>query len=296
MSTFVEQAAAPSPTIALVAGVPRPTFLFIGADRCGSKTLHQFFRQHRACYVPPIADPYFFDRHYDRGLDWYGSLFAAAPSTARAIGEFSHDYIHSAEAARRIAADLPGVKLLATLRHPVDRAFSSYASAVSAGVLHGSFEQELENTPMLIGNSMYADKLDVYLEHFPREQMKVLLFDDLEADPRAFAAEAFEFLGLEVDDEIDFGQQLSVLSKSRWPLAGAATKLGANVLRKLGWVNLLGRLKSNPQFRALFYKPYAASDRPEVADETRRRLNKVFAPQIDRLEKLLGRDLSAWRR
>ena len=63
------------------------------------------FRQHPDCYVPPIADPYFFDKNYGRGLDWYFKLFADAPPTALAIGEFSHDYIHSPEAAERIARD-----------------------------------------------------------------------------------------------------------------------------------------------------------------------------------------------
>jgi hypothetical protein len=73
------------------------------------------------------------------------------------------------------------------------------------------------------------------------------------------------------------------------------SKLGAHALRKLGWVNLLGTLKSNPQFRALFYKPYAADKKPQVSLETRKRLGDIFAPQIDALEAMLGRDLSAWR-
>ncbi len=273
----------------------RPTFLFIGADRCGSKSLHNIFRQHPECYVPPIADPYFFDKNYYRGMDWYLELFAAAPSTARAIGEFSHDYIHSADAARRIAADLPGIKLLASLRHPVERTFSSYASAVSAGVIRLPFADALEEVPMLVDNSLYADRLRVYFDLFPRQQIKVLFFDDLEADPREFASQAFEFLNLPVVEEIDYGQKMSALSKSRWPLAGALTKLGANTLRRFGWVELLGHLKSSPRFRALFYKPYTLSEKPRIEANTCARLNEIFSQQIDALEDMLGRDLSAWR-
>ncbi len=273
----------------------RPTFLFIGADRCGSKSLHHMFRQHPDCFVPAIADPYFFDRNYDRGLDWYLNLFAGAVPTARAIGELSHDYIHSADAARRIAADLPDVRLLATLRHPIDRAFSSYASAFSAGVITTSFEQAIEEVPMLVGNSLYADKLDVYYDLFPRERIKVLFFDDLENNPRAFARQAFDHVGLRFVDEIDYGQKMSPLSKSRFPLSGTLSKMGANTLRKLGWVNMLGRLKSNKTFRSMFYKEYSADERPEVAASTRGLLGEKFAPQIDRLEEMLGRDLSHWR-
>lgn len=272
-----------------------PTFLFIGADRCGSKSLHNFFRQHPDCYVPPIADPYFFDQHYERGMDWYLGLFADAPRETRVIGEFSHDYIHSAEAAERIARHFPHIPLLATIRHPIERTFSSYASAHSAGVIRTSFEQALEEVPRLISGSLYADKLRMYYDHFPPEQLKVLLFDDLEADPRAFAGEAFRFLGLSLVDSIDYGERKSMLSRSRFPLSGPLSKLGAITLRRLGWVNLLGTLKSNPRFRSLFYKPYSAAEKPRVAPETRKRLSEIFAPQIDALEQMLGRDLSAWR-
>lgn len=273
----------------------QPNFLFIGADRCGSKSLHNFFRQHPDCYVPPIADPLFFDVNFERGLDWYLDLFAEAPPAARAIGEFSHDYIHSADAAERIARHFPDIQLLATLRHPIERAFSSYASAKSAGVIRTSFEEALDEVPMLISRSLYADKLRMYYDWFPPEQLKVLFFDDLEADPRAFAGEAFAFLGLPLIDSIDYGERKSVLSRSRFPLSGPLSKIGAKSLRRLGWVNLLGTLKSNPQFRALFYQPYDAADKPRVAPETRQRLSEIFAPQIDTLETMLGRDLSAWR-
>ncbi len=273
----------------------RPTFLFIGADRCGSKSLHNMFRQHPGCYVPPIADPYFFDKNYDRGLDWYLKLFENAPATAQAIGEFSHDYIHSPEAAERIARDLPDVKLMATLRHPVDRTFSSYASAHSAGVIRVPFEQALQDVPMLIDNSLYADKLEAYFEHFGRDRIKVLFFDDLANDPAEFGKQAFQFLGLPFVEEIDYGRRMSQLSESRIPFSGAVSKQAANLLRRLGWVELLGKLKSNHFVRSLFYKPYSSESKPQVEPHVRKMLGEVFEPQIERLEKMLGRDLSAWR-
>lgn len=273
----------------------RPNFLFIGADRCGSKTLHSIFRQHPDCFVPAIADPYFFDKNYDRGIRWYYELFANASPAAQAIGEFSHDYIHSPEAAKRIAQHLPDAKLLVSLRHPIERTFSSYASARSAGVIRTSFEEALDEVPMLISNSMYADHLEAYLELFPREQLKILIFDDLQAKSRAFAEQAFDFLGLRKVDYIDYDERKSVLSKSRFPLSGTLSKVGANTLRRLGRVELLGRLKSNDRFRSLFYKPYSSAERPKMAAETRTMLGYLFAPQIDRLEQLVDRDLSHWR-
>ena len=272
-----------------------PNFLFIGADRCGSKSLHNMFRQHPDCYVPPIADPYFFDKNYSRGLDWYFKLFEDAPDSAQAIGEFSHDYIHSREAAERISRDLPQVKLIASLRHPVDRTFSSYASAHSAGVINVSFEQALKEVPMLISNSLYADKLETYFDYFDKDRIKVLLFDDLASDPPSFAKQAFDFLGLRFVEEIDYGRKMSQLSESRLPFSGALSKQGANLLRRLGWVELLGKLKSSDFVRSLFYKPYSDNTKPQVEPHVRKMLGELFEPQIERLEKLLGRELTSWR-
>jgi hypothetical protein len=272
-----------------------PNFLFIGADRCGSKSLHNMFRQHPDCYVPSIADPYFFDKNYDRGLDWYFKLFENAPPSAKAIGEFSHDYIHSAEAAQRIARDLPDVKLLVTLRHPIDRTYSSYASAYAAGVIRVPFEQAIKEVPMLLGNSMYAEKLAIYFDLFGNDRIKVLFFEDLEENPQNFAKGAFGFLGLPWIEEIDYGRRMSQLSKPRIPLAGTASKQAANLLRRLGWVQLLGKLKSNDRVRSLFYKPYAQDKKPQVNIEIRRKLRGIFEPQVVRVERMTGRNLASWR-
>jgi hypothetical protein len=274
----------------------RPTFLYIGGDRCGSKSLHGIFRQHPDCYVPPIADPYFFDKHYDRGLDWYFSLFRDAPEQAKAIGEFSHDYLHSPDAAQRIARDLPEAKLLVTLRHPIERTFSSYVAAYSAGATRLPIDEALKADPMFVGNSLYADKLEIYFAVFPAERILVQFFDDLEKDTEAFATRAFKFVGLEPCPSIDYGTRLSKLSSPRFPLAGVISRQAAHAMRRLGWVNLLGRLKNHPYVRPIFYRPFEDQDRPTMPEHTRRFLEETFAPQIDRLEKMLNCDLSHWRK
>ena len=273
----------------------QPTFLFIGADRCGSKSLHNIFRQHPDCYVPAIADPYFFDRTTSGA--WIGIWTCLPPprgQSARSASFRTTTFIRPA-AAERIASHFPDVQLLASLRHPIERTFSSYASACSAGVIRTSFEQAVEEVPMLVSGSLYADKLRIYYDWFPPEQLKVLFFDDLEADPRAFAGEAFKFLGLPVVDEIDYGKRMSVLSRSRFPFSGPLSKLGAHALRRLGWVNLLGSSKATRGFARCFTSPTQLATGRRFCPETRKRLGEVFAPQIDALEEMLGRDLSAWR-
>ena len=62
--------------------VVKPNFLFIGAAKTGSSWLYEIMLQHPEIFVPRIKDPYFFDRFYEKGLDWYLRLFAQAPPGA----------------------------------------------------------------------------------------------------------------------------------------------------------------------------------------------------------------------
>ena len=286
-----------SPRKSSVVTVCKPNFLFIGADRCGSKWLHNILLKHPDVFVPEIADPYFFDREYDRGMDWYFRLFEGAGETAKAIGELSHDYIHSPEAAERIRQHLPDVKLIATLRHPVERAFSSYQSARYAGVLSSTFEEALEATtpPHLKRNSQYATNLKPFFDLVPAQNIKLMLYDQLDTDPEGFAREIFEFLEIPFIPGLPYEVVFNPLSKPRAGIGGTVSKNSANLLRSLGLVKVLGWAKRREFIRRIFYKKTAADEKPTVNPETRRRLIKEFEPEIQGVEKLIGRELPAWR-
>ena len=158
----------------------RPNFLYIGPDKSGSTWLFHVLSRHPECYVPAAKDIYFFDRYYDRGLEWYLSFFKDAPPKAKAIGELSHDYLFSAQAASRIARDLPCVRLVTNLRNPVERTFSHYLYLVRSGKTNQSFEIALEQFPELIDNSLYAKHLSAYFREFRRANIRVLFFDRLQ--------------------------------------------------------------------------------------------------------------------
>lgn len=272
-----------------------PTFLYIGADRCGSKWLHNIFVHHPDVFVPEIADPYFFDRQYHRGLAWYSNLFKDAPSGAKAIGELSHDYIHSVEAARRIHKDLTEVKIIATLRHPVERSFSSYQSAYDAGVIRSSFEDALNEHPFLLHNSRYHQNLRPFFELFARSNIKILLYDQLMSDPRGYAREIFDFIGVPFVDGLDYDVIFNPLSRPRASIGGAMAKLASRSLRKCGLVEVLGWAKRRNSVRAIFYKNYSAEHRPMVNPVTRRRLLEEFGAETNNLEMLIHQDLAAWQ-
>ncbi len=272
-----------------------PDFLYIGPDKSGSTWMYRMLQKHPECFVPRVKDIYFFDRYYERGLDWYASFFRDAPAEARAIGELSHDYLFSAHAVARIRRDLPRVKLFTSLRNPVERSFSQYLYMVRSGMTRGPFEEAVRQYPEIIDNSMYYKHLVRYMESFEPSRLAVFLFDELVADPRGFGRRMFEYLGLEADVELDFDNRVLPASRPRSVWMARLAKDGANWTRRLGVPGLVGAVKGSAAARWL-YTPYQASDKPSLSPDTRCRLLNIFRPDLERLETLIERDLGYWMR
>jgi hypothetical protein len=271
-----------------------PDFLFIGPDKTGSSWLYELLRHHPQCYVPECKDIYFFDRHYERGMNWYGSFFGAAPADARAIGELSHDYLFSEAAAERIRRELPGVRLIASLRDPAERTFSHYLYMIRSGRTRLPFEAALEKFPELIDNSLYHKHLSHYFERFEAAQIKVLWFDDLKDNPRRFGEECLDFLGLDRCHGFDYRTRVREASSPRSYWLAKTLKMGANLARAMRMERLVGALKHGLLARVL-YRPYRKGEKPVLDAESRARLDGIFESDIARLERMLNVDLGHWQ-
>lgn len=272
----------------------KPNFIFIGPDKSGSTWLYMTLSRHPECYVPPCKDTYFFDRYYQRGLGWYLSFFRGASPHAKAIGELCHDYLFSPIAAKRIKKDLPHVKLLVTLRDPVERTFSHYLYLVRSGITRTSFERALSAHPELIRNSVYAIHLSVYFRLFDQSQIKILFFEDLVTSPRAFAKEVFSFLNIKILASEDLPVKVLPASRPRSFWVARLMKICAKTVRDLGFPQVVGYAKYSRLSRIL-YQPYLERSRPKINPDTELRLRNFFKPSVQVLEEIIGRDLSRWQ-
>ncbi|MEM7436927.1 MAG: sulfotransferase domain-containing protein [Myxococcota bacterium] len=182
-----------------------PDFLIIGAAKAGTTSLHGYLEKHPQVFVSADKEPCFFDSAvaWDRGVDWYRSLFADA-EPGQLCGEASTNYTRYPQVPdvpERIAALVPDVKLIYMMRHPVDRAYSHYLQRYQKE-LHPDqpttsvFEEFVERDPLCIDGSDYRLQISRYLPHFPRSSFLFLNMAELKS-PQTVFDKTLRFLGLD---------------------------------------------------------------------------------------------------
>jgi len=198
---------------------PLPDFLILGAQKAGTTALYAYLRWHPHITGPSFKEVSFFDRHYARGERWYRAHMPVRRSGI--VGEASPSYLFHPLAPERVARILPNARLIALLRNPVDRAFSHYQHEVALGREQLSFEEALagegermrgEVERMLedpryfshawwnytyAARGRYAEQLERWFAVFPRDQLLVLLTDELASDTAGTYGRTLDFLGVE---------------------------------------------------------------------------------------------------
>jgi hypothetical protein len=176
-----------------------PDFLVIGARQGGATPLVDYLRRHPGIFVPPGDDGIrFFSGHeWHRGVEWYAGLFAdAAPG--QVAGERSNFYTRyplAPEAPARAASVVPGARLLYVIRHPIDRIEAHYLANRVEWETAPIDEAVRARPDEYVAPSRYATQVERWLDHFPPEQLLVLLDDDLKAAPTSTVEAAARFVG-----------------------------------------------------------------------------------------------------
>lgn len=275
-----------------------PTMIGIGAQKCASSWVHAALGIHPEICVSEPKEIDFFSYYFDRGYRWYEQHFEFGAEQSVRF-EASPSYLHDPRTPHRVFAYNPAMKILLLLRDPVDRAYSNHLHEVIKGHIGKiSFAEGLANNPSYIEQGLYATHLTRWLSVFPRDQVLVLLAEDIAADPDAAAASVYAFAGVTPG----FSSQVvrerrNESDRARFPILRRLLRGGGTTLRGLGLDESLAKLKkSSPIARMMQANSIdIRKELPPIDPVSRARLEAVFAPEIAALKRLLGRDVLPWK-
>lgn len=207
-----------------------PTFVIVGAQRAGTTSLYKYLAEHPDVGRVRLGKGvHYFDTNADRSMDWYRAHFPLDPEriplkrSPTHVGEGAPYYMFHPECPRRIDEALPGVKVIAILRDPIERAHSQWAHEFARGYETLEFEaaldaeeERLAGTEALlrepdgrsfehqhhsyVARGQYADQVQRLWDTFGRDRVLVLSSNELFSDPASAYAATLSFLGLPPHD------------------------------------------------------------------------------------------------
>lgn len=199
-------------------------FLVIGTAKSGTTTLHELIKDHPQIAVPRAKEVPFFndDSIYKKGLTWYlKQHFKTQPEDIK-WGTVTPQYTyfrggHSpSSTAKRIKKDLPDVKIVVILRHPIERTFSHFKTSVRRSNETRTFDQAIRSllskpkttldkhrkkewgpTNLFFFASEYGKVLEPYFREFNKKQIQILYFEELKDNPDKTLEKFFKFVGVD---------------------------------------------------------------------------------------------------
>jgi len=206
-----------------------PDFYIIGAQKCGTSALYDYLVQHPSIHPCTTKEPRFFDKYYDRGINWYKSCFPfKIKKNVEKIffhrkfltGEATERYLEHPHVAKRLKHLTPNAKIIIILRNPIDRAYSHYNMRFNSKKEELSFEEAIEKESIRTKNeyelmlndenyysfdyfhhsyldrSIYVDKIKHWMKIFPKNQFLILQSEPFFKNPDETYQKVLEFLEL----------------------------------------------------------------------------------------------------
>ncbi|CAK6964790.1 heparan sulfate glucosamine 3-O-sulfotransferase 6-like [Scomber scombrus] len=249
-----------------------PQAIIIGVKKGGTRALLEFLRIH-----PDVravgAEPHFFDRFYDRGLDWYRNLM---PRTldGQITMEKTPSYFVTKEAPSRVCTMNCQTKLIVVVRDPVTRAVSDYTQTLSKNpglpsfqslALKNSSTGLIDTTWSAVRIGLYAKHLENWLQHFPLSHFLFVSGERLVSDPAGEMGRVQDFLGLKrvVSDKHFYFNQTKGFPCLKKPEGSSRPRC-------------LGKSKGRPH--------------PQIPSEVLQRLRDFYRPFNQRFYQMSGQD------
>lgn len=297
-----------------------PDFVIVGAPKCGTTALYRYLGDHPSVTMSSRKEPAFWapdvnTAEHVRDPEAYRALWRGAPS-GTLLGEASADYLRSRVAVPAILSRNPEARFIALVRNPVDMVQAYHSQLVRTGLenvptfakawaLQGARAAGGHLPPNCSAPSLLeyrricslGDQLESFCAEVPPDRRLIILFDDFISDTGAVYRQVLSFLGLPDDARQSFAQvnpnqgfrfpRLAAWHRSMPHLLGPAYRPLRTIAARMGL---------SPSRLMKRFNPLAPRQRPRLPPALEAELAEVFEPQVEKMETLLGRDLSSWKR
>lgn len=295
-----------------------PNFFVVGAPKCGTTALSDYLRDHPNIFVSTPKEPHYFatDMPGYRScnvLEAYLQLFAEAHDNHHAVGEASVYYLYSQEALSNIREFNADAKIIAMLRDPVDMVHSLHSQLfVSRNENVKDFEKawQLEakrkegqhipphcrDASVLYYSEIanYPEQLKRVYRYFPKEQVKVILYEEFAQATAEVYRQVLDFLDVPDDRRREFPvvnankqPKSSLLADFTQRTPDAAKALATQVKTFLG-IERLGVLNRLRDYN------FERVKREPLSEAMRHKVVATYRESVSELANMLGRDLSGW--
>lgn len=298
----------------------RPNFFIVGAPKCGTTALSKYLSEHPNIFISGVKEPHYFAedlpkyRHVTKESD-YLSMFDGANAASHRVGEASVFYLYSKVALEKIKSFDPNARIIVMLRNPLDMVYSMHsqllytrdetiANFAMAWSLCGKRKQGQEipkccrDEKLLFYDEigMLGAQIERLLDIFPRDQVKIIFYDDFASNTASVYQDVLGFLGLSFDERTSF-PVVNSNKRYRSSLLAQFTKktplvLVRNAMRVKSFLGIsswgvLDRLKNINR---------SIEKRPPLETDLKTQLADCFRDDIKKLALLTDRDLSVWLR
>ncbi len=295
-----------------------PSFVIIGAQKSASSFMQSCLADHPDIYLPHGETPFFESPDYEHSdIKQLEKIFQGR--SEKCLGIKRPNYIGKPEVPARIQEHLPNAKLIAVLRNPIDRAISAYFHNINYGfvppldvetgmrrlILDSSFASRYKRSPEIIDFGYYHRYLSNYSHYMKNGQLLIFLHEDIVSRPLESIQRAYDFLGVTQDfipHSLDSRPQkvlynlarlrfLSYRNRFMYVYNEDRTRLFPKNMTPID--KILAGIITIIDLKLL--SKYLPNNKPKVGLELRNMLYQLYASDIEALENLINRDLSAWK-
>jgi hypothetical protein len=258
-----------------------PTFVGIGSMRCGSTWLYEVLKCHPDIQMSSCKeiDFFFIAQMLKYDLDWYAAQFKPKNgSESKPVrGEITPRYARlKGWQVKKIAALLPELRIILTLRHPIERAWSQLL--YDFGRLQGRDVQEVTPIEFLRQlerqrnklSANYCRTIKIWSEAFGQESLHISLFDQLREDPETYVNGILRHIG-----------------------ASTPWRLPEDITKKRVWstTSLVNRTRDIPEL----VRWYIADQLLESTERLNELLNGRVSSWVEEIRAIRGRTRLSWR-